>query len=262
MFLRIARAVSSAIVAGRLAAGARLPGSRTLARSLAVHRNTVVAAYQELLAEGWIEASEKRGTFVSRMIPDPRPRRFAPMPARSGVPARVGYRLAAAPAIVPDELDGDAPSASRQPRVLRLGGGVPDVRLMPIDALARAYRRALLRHGSDTLRYSQPYGQPRLRAALAAMLAQTRGLSTRPSDVLIVRGSQMALALAVRALVEPGDVVAVESLGYRPAWQVFASAGADIAPLPVDSDGLQIDPLRRLLARRPIRALYVTPHHH
>src|SRR5262245_64960050 len=92
---------------------------------------------------------------------------------------------------------------------LVFGSGVPDLRLVPVDALARAYRRALRRRGRVLLDYSAPQGLPRLRAALAAMLASTRGLAAGPDDLILTRGSQMALYLVARALVVPGDVVAV-----------------------------------------------------
>jgi len=79
--------------------------------------------------------------------------------------------------------------------------------------------------------------------------------------VCITRGSQMGIALLARALVRPGDVVAVERLGYRPAWEAFRQAGAKVVGVPVDERGLEVDALERLIAEQPIRALYVTPHH-
>src|SRR5262244_3650218 len=92
VFLQIARAVADDIRRGRLRPGAELPGSRALSRSLSVHRNTVLAAYRELAAEGWIEPSAARGTFVSSSLPDPAPRRFAARAAaRREVPARLGF---------------------------------------------------------------------------------------------------------------------------------------------------------------------------
>ena len=71
----------------------------------------------------------------------------------------------------------------------------------------------------------------------------------------------MALALAARALVSPGDVVAVEQVGYRPAWEAFRSAGATVVPIPIDRDGLDVEALRKVATRAPLRAIYVTPHH-
>ena len=93
------------------------------------------------------------------------------------------------------------------------------------------------------------------------MLAATRGLAAGPDDLLITRGSQMALELVARALVTPGDVVAVEAIGYVPARAAFALAGARLVPMPVDGQGLDVDALEALARRGPVRAVYLTPHH-
>src|SRR5262249_58376046 len=104
-------------------------------------------------------------------------------------------------------------------------------------------------------------GPRRLRRGLAAMLSAPRGLAVEPETILLTRGSQMGLSLTARALTRPGDVVAVEHPGYRPAWEAFRLAGAEIVPVEVDAHGLDVRALGRLAAKRPIRAVYVTPHH-
>jgi GntR family transcriptional regulator/MocR family aminotransferase len=246
-FLQIARSLSADILRGRLRPGDRLPGSRRLARSLQVHRNTVLAALGELTAEGWLEATPGRGTFVARGIvhPGTRPLRRAP--------ARLPFALPEAPAVYrPPSLP---------PGTLNLSSGAPDVRLVPAKAIGRAYRRALALRGADLLAYGDPEGHGALRAALASMLASTRGLAAAPDDVLVTRGSQMALTLVARALLRRGDGVAVEALGYRPAWEAFRAAGAAVCPVPVDRDGIDVDALARLARRTKLRAVYVTPHH-
>jgi GntR family transcriptional regulator/MocR family aminotransferase len=250
VFLQIARAIADDIRRGRLKPGSRLPGTRELAATLSVHRNTVVAAYHELHAEGWTEAAEARGTFVSRAMPEVRPRGFAS--PHAGVATRSGFDLT-----VP------APPISRlRPGLLLMPGGIPDVRLAPAAALARAYRRAVRRHTADVLAYSDPYGHPRLRAAIATMLAATRGVAATGDDVLVTRGSQMALHLVARALVRPGDLIAVEELGYRAAWEAFRHQGATLLPIPVDREGMDVAALAALARRRRLRAVYLTPHHH
>ena len=253
-YLQIARALTADIQRGRLPPGTRLPGSRRLAATLQVHRNTVLAALSELMAEGWIETTPARGTFVARAIPVDRGRPFSPrLGVRRGAPARVAFSLPPPPA------------AYRQPVLprgtLNLSSGAPDVRLVPVRAIGRAWRRAIVLGGRDLLRYGDPEGHPALRAALASMLSATRGLSITARDVLVTRGSQMALMLAAKALVRPGDAVAVESLGYRPAWEAFRAAGATLVPIPVDRDGIDVDRLAALASSRPLAAIYVTPHH-
>src|SRR5579863_7970307 len=253
-FLQIARALAAEVQRGRLRPGDRLPGSRRLAASLGVHRNTVLAALAELMAEGWIETAPGRGTFVTRAIVDPRGRPFSRrLGLRARVPARVPFALAEAPAAYrPPSLP---------PGTLDLSNGAPDVRLVPARAIGRAYRRALGLRGAELLAYGDPEGHADLRAALAAMLASTRGLAVGPGDVLVTRGSQMALTLAARALLRPGDTVAVEDFGYRPAWEAFRAAGATVVPVAVDGEGIDVDALRRLASRTTLRAIYVTPHH-
>jgi GntR family transcriptional regulator/MocR family aminotransferase len=250
LFLQIARAVADDVQRGRLRPGAPLPGTRTLARDLGVHRNTALAAYAELAAEGWITTSPARGSFVSVELPDAEPRRFGA--ARPGVASRPGFDLPPEALAVPE-----APAA---PGALELAS-VPDVRLIPGAELARAYRRALRTQGRAVFGYGDARGHPRLRAALAAMLSAARGLAGGEDRLIATAGSQQALYLAARALVSPGDVVAVEALGYRPAWQAFWAAGARLVPIPLDGAGLRADRLAELAARERVRALYVTPHH-
>jgi GntR family transcriptional regulator/MocR family aminotransferase len=257
VFLQIARALILDIRRGRLRPSDRLPGSRELATQLGVHRNTVLAAYRELALEGWITTLRARGTFVSSALPDVVARRFSTRTRGEGPrPDRLGFALPALPM-------GPPRGVSKRPAhgVLSLNGGIPDVRLVPWQPLARAYRRALASQGRALLGYGDPRGCERLRVALAGMLSATRGLAVTGDGLLVTRGSQMALSLVARALVSPGEVVAVEALGYRAAWEAFASAGARLVPLPVDEAGLRVDALETLVARGQVRAVYVTPHH-
>jgi GntR family transcriptional regulator / MocR family aminotransferase len=252
LFQQIARSVTGDIQRGRLRPGDELPGTRTLARALGVQRQTVVAAFDELVAEGWIVNRPARGAFVSSDLPDPKPRRFTsespPAPART-----VGFELLPAPQ---PELPMDVPRGS-----LLFAPSRPDVRLAPAKILGRAIRRAMNTRPESLLSYGPPAGHPRLQKAVAGMLASTRGLAVGPSNICITRGSQMALSLLARSLLRPGDIVAVEQLGYRSAWEAFRLAGAKLIGVPVDADGLQVEALDRMLRRRSVRAVYVTPHH-
>jgi GntR family transcriptional regulator / MocR family aminotransferase len=96
---------------------------------------------------------------------------------------------------------------------------------------------------------------------VASMVSSVRGLAATEDHVQITRGSQMALDLVARLLIRPGDAVAVEALGYRPAWGAFQRAGAKLVPVPVDREGLDVGELSRIAGRERIRAVYVTPHH-
>ena len=250
-FVRIARAIASDIRRGRLRPGGRLPGTRVLARDLGVHRNTVIAAFRELLAEGYLEARVGHGTFVARALPEAPPRRFAREPAAAR-PKRAGFAL-------PSHATPQAMFAPLPKATLAMYGGLPDLRLLPDAAFARAYRRVLRRKG--VLGYGDPSGHERLRAALANMLRADRGLALDADDIVVTRGSQMALALGARTLVRPGDAIAVEAYGYRPAWVALRAAGARLLPVAVDRDGLRVDALAELCRRERVRGVYLTPHH-
>ncbi|MDY8111044.1 PLP-dependent aminotransferase family protein [Fulvimarina sp. 2208YS6-2-32] len=236
LFLAIAGAITRDIMRGRLKPGARLPGTRALARQLGVHRNTVDAAYQELTMQGWLHAEPARGTFVAQDLPE----------------------SMAEPVPVPAPLR----SAPVRPR-LAFSDGAPDPRLVPDKALARAFRRALLspafRGGTD---YGDARGTSVLRHALSSYLASDRGVVADPARLLITRGSQMALFLAAKAAVKPGQVIAVEDPGYPLAWKAFRAAGAAVRGIPVDAGGLSVAALDAAIEDDPrIAAVYVTPHH-
>lgn len=257
-FVRIAATIVSDIRAGVLKPGARVESTRALARTLGVHRNTVVAAYRELLSEGWLTARAGARTFVAESLPEEMPRRFRSRARSVPVPLEaVGFsvvRMEDAPFLRRRNDD-----TTHRARGLSLSEGAPDPRLLPTALLARSYRRAL--RDPRNLDYAGASGHPRLRAALASMLREQRHLHLRDENVLVTAGSQMALDLAAEALVRKGATVAVEAMGYAPAWGVFARHGARIAPIPVDGEGIDVAALARLCSKRSIAAVYVTPHH-
>ncbi len=249
LYVAIAQAIAGDIARNRLRQGERLPGERTLAAALGVNRNTVHAALQELIAQGWLEAQPARGVFVRAASKADRPRPFARgLQLRAELPARPAF-----------ELEHHAPTKLSD-AALQLTGGVPDPRLFPHAIYARSYRRVLARRSERLLDYGEPYGEPALRRALAQMLSKQRGLGAGEQDVLITRGSQQAIWLAAHALLRPGDRVGVEEFGYPPAWQAFRSAGAELVPLAVDAEGVRMDAVEHAL-QRGLRALYLTPHH-
>lgn len=243
LFLNLAGALVREIERGRLKPGSALPGTRALARNLGIHRNTVDAAYQELILQGWLFSVASRGTFVSHDLP------HATHAGRS----RREHKTA---------TSRNATSADVQP-TLAFSDGAPDARIAPHAEIARAFRRALtapafLRGAA----YGDPRGSARLRNVLAEYLRHERGLVTGADDLLVTRGSQMALFLAARALLEPGDVVAVEEPGYPLAWAAFREAGARIVGIPVDPQGLCVEQIERLAQHeRRLKVVCLTPHH-
>src|SRR6478609_8795046 len=196
IFVQIAELLSAEIRRGRLRPGDRLPGTRSLAQQLGVGRNTVVAAYAELVAEGWIVTRAAGGSFVSKEVPEQPVRRYAKRPADGTPPVRPGFDFEA------QALQRTPPNT---PKTLALFAGVPDLRKFPTALLARAYRRALQGAGGASLDYASPFGDARLRAALSGVVSATRGLSATADQLLVCHGSQMALDLVARTLVRPGD---------------------------------------------------------
>jgi GntR family transcriptional regulator/MocR family aminotransferase len=248
IFARLAAAVTGDIRRGVLRAGDRLPSTRDVAAQLGVNRNTVVAAYEELVAQGWVESRGAGGTFVAAELPERRPRHARPHEDVTGVALRPAYDLAQVPGL-------------RSPQVgnarFLLSAGIPDPRIFPRAALARAYRRVLQsRRGVSALEYAEPGGMPALRDAIAMMLRSTRSIPATGDNVLVTRGSQMAIELVARALVRPGAVVAVEHLGYQPAWRAFEAAGATLEGITLDAQGLVVDSFPACP-----RCVYTTPHH-
>lgn len=248
VFLQVARAITREIERGRLRAGELLPSTRQLARRLGVHRKTVTAGYDELRRQGWIESERARGTYVSRALPERvTERRRAARADHAGfdLPPRVAVRSPANP-----------------PAELRLLGGLPDLRLLPSAELGRAYRRAVTGVGASRLMgYADPRGEPRLRAALVELLARSRGVRVSDDALIVVRGTQQGLYLAARALLRPGDRVAIEAYSHPAARGALTLAGVELEPIPVDEEGLDVAVLEARCARSPIRAVYVTPHH-
>ncbi|MDP2339638.1 MAG: PLP-dependent aminotransferase family protein [Deltaproteobacteria bacterium] len=245
---QIVEAITAAVRSGRLRKGDRLPGARTLAASLGVDRSTVDGAVAELVAQGVLVLVPRSGARVSADLP-PLPNKSARDPARAP-----GFPLQRIESVADDD---DVASG-----VIALWGGTPDVSLLPRVALARALREVLVgRHSARRLSYGDVRGDPALRASLARLLRETRGVAVSASDVVVTRGSQMALDLCAQALVRPGDVVAFEDPGYPPARAAFLARGASLAPLHVDDDGVDVDAFLRLCQRHRVRAIVVTPHH-
>lgn len=251
LFVQLSEALANDIRTGRLKPGDALPGTRALATRLRVNRNTVIACYQELMAQGLVQARRGGGTFVSEQAPSTFEDLDASPPA-ARVPT---YPVAPPPEPLPLIFPPDPRTA------LILYRAAPDVRLFPTAALARAFRDGLRRHRRRLLNYGDPRGHEDLRRALSTMLSYSRGLSVEPEDLMVTRGSQQAIDLVARALFSPGDVVAVEALGNPGTWTALRLTGAELKPLPVDDEGLEVEALVLLLKSHKVRAVYVTPHH-
>lgn len=252
IYMQIIEALVRDIERGRLTAGSYLPSSRELAKTLGVNRKTVVIAYEDLIAQGWLESAATRGTMVATALPDPVKRQHVdPEPTMSSI--AVDYRYAAPPAR-PIALPGGSG--------LKIDEGAPDGRLFPAELLARAYRAATNRAAeTNGFQYRDPRGSAALRNGIASMLRGQRGLSVTADNICITRGSQNGLFLAAQILLKPGDAVVVEALTYEPAVAAFRALGAQIVPVGLDEGGIDIDAVEHACRRNAVRAVFVTPHH-
>ncbi|SFI64731.1 PLP-dependent aminotransferase family protein [Albimonas pacifica] len=228
-----ARAVYAAlrrlIETRRVPPGGKLPPTRELAARLKVARGAVVAAYEQLAAEGFVEARQGAGTFVAEAVPA----------APHGAPA---LRRDPAPP---------------RPQPGKLGSGTADARTLQV--LRSLYRRALERPPDSFLHYGDPRGDHALRVEIAAYLRAARGMAAEPEQILVTGGTQAALDLAVRATLRPGDAAWIEDPCYPMARACLEGAGLDLVPAPVDGQGLDVAQGMRL--RAGARAAYVTPSH-
>lgn len=225
---------------GRLAAGEALPASRVLAAELGVGRQTVVDAYERLIAEGFFEARRGSGTFVSASL--------AGLPGGEGpAPAAIGPGKHWP--LFPDWGGGER-------RRFNFAGGVTDRRLLPWAAWRAAVQRALREQARDRTLYADPQGHGSLRSGIADYLGYSRGLPCRAAEILVTQGAQQGLDLLARVRLAPGDVVALEEPGYPPARAAFEARGARLVEIPVDEQGLCVE---RLPA--DARLVYVTPSH-
>lgn len=252
VYLQITQQIIDEIQRGRLTAATAMPGTRELAKQLQVNRKTIMLAYDELVAQGWLMSQDRRGTFVSKDLPH-----FA-APKETAISAKPPTLQSS------QELDAYATIASnkRSSDTIEFNDGVPDTRLIPVETLSKAFRRALITPlRSNNLGYHDPKGSPELRAAIQEMVCMERGLNVTADNICIARGSQMGIFLAARILTQPDDIVVVENLSYPPAREAFRSCGATIKSVAVDDDGIDVVALEALCQQHPIRAVYVTPHH-
>ncbi|XEG72533.1 PLP-dependent aminotransferase family protein [Pseudomonas sp. abacavir_1] len=238
------QALRERILDGRLAARSRLPASRDLAAALGVSRNTVVRAYEQLYAEGYIEGRTGDGTYVAERVQP----RSAPTPQPGKVP-----EVAALERLQRHHLPRPPQGAPRAFRV-----GVPAFDLFPFETWARLQARFWREPPADCLGYGDAAGEWRLRELIAAYLRSARGLHCEAGQIIVTSGAQQAIALCAQVLLAEGDHVAIENPGYRAAGHAFATAGAHLHGVAVDEEGLRTEQLREL---PDCRLVYLTPSH-
>ena len=248
--LQLVAAIRDLIVSGGLRAGERLPASRILAKELAVARTTVTESFEQLVAEGLIEARVGAGTYVSAEVKAERP---APPRIERAQPvdgARLARLMEAATQRFVDRLQ-------HEPRAFTTA--MPAFDAFPMAQWSRIAARHWRGSRHQILGYPEPHGYRPLRNAIAAHLRANRGIACTSDQVFIVAGAQQGFQLVGATLIDPGDRVWFENPGTIGARNGLLVQGAEIVPVPVDEDGLSV--ARGLELCPDFKLAFVTPSH-
>ncbi len=244
-------AIREAILGSRIQPGTRLPSSRTLAKDLAVSRNTVMAAFEQLHAEGYISGRVGAGSFVSEELPEDA------LHARA---APIGERRARGPAPGPSRRGlalAELGRGGSRPRPF--APGLPELAAFPFEEWSRLLAKHWREPPTSFLIGSDPLGWRPLRQAIAAYLGAARAVTCAPEQVIIVSGAQQALDLTARVLIDPDDTVWTENPGYPGLRGALIAGGARLIPVPVDAEGISVAAGRERAPRA--RMACVSPSH-
>lgn len=235
LFLQLDTQIRQAVLSGRLASRLRLPSSRVLAMELGVSRTTVVTAFEQLIAEGFLEGKVGAGTFVGAdlggqiMEPPPLPNRLGAARAK---PAIVLSRRGALMAKTLSNFPPQVPAA--------FVPNQPAYDEFPFAVWARLTARRHRRPPLGMLNYGSPTGYPPLRRAIAAYLHDARGIKCNENQVIVVAGAQMALSLTALLLLDPGDAVLMEDPCFITMRDLLIGLGARIVNVPVNDNGMKV----------------------
>lgn len=269
--LQLYQALRMRVLDGRLASGTRLPASRDLAVALAISRNSVVRAYDQLYAEGFIEGRVGDGTYVAQLPHTALSTKKLSTKLSTGFSTGLSTSLSTKHVELPVDLSSKVIHRSAlqrlennhlslppsgPPRAFRVG--VPAFDLFPFGVWAKLNAAFWRKPDLQQLCYGAPEGDVRLRGLIAAYLRSSRGMQCTAEQIVITSGAQQGISLCAQLLVEPGDGVAIENPGYRAAAHAFAIAGARLHGVSVDGDGINCAQLNGLT---DCRLAYVTPSH-
>lgn len=254
IYMQISNQLINAIQRGVLPFGIKLPGTRALSIILQVHRNTIVAAYDELFAQGWVESLPNKGTFVIGknqekpfQIQDFEKNNLEHYPKLTGFSFKTSNIL-------------DNPFEYSDCEYI-FNDGVPDIRLTQIDHHSRIYSSILKRKAHKIGQYNQD-GSEFFKKNLSQFLNLSRGLPISKNNLLITRSTEMSIYIVSEILLSAGDVVLVGELSYFSVNMIFQKAGVKIQPISIDEEGINVEEVREACKKQKIRMLYLTPHHH
>ena len=242
-----------AILRGDLRPGQQIPSTRELAAEVRVSRFPVLHAYAQLLAEGYLETQVGAGTFVSRSLPEQvisADRRARPPAKAPSGPRPVAHRAMRYPAFESNaSLRGWGAFGVHQPAFDQF----------PFQIWSSLVARHSRNPHASALHHINPFGLERFREEVCAYLRTARAVNCEPSQIMAVSGSQQALDITARVLLDPGSAVLMEEPGYTLERTVLAAAGCRVIPVPVDEEGMDIEQV--IKRHRKARAAFVTPSH-
>ena len=257
VFIQISHQIIDAIQRGYLTKGTSLPGSRTLSQLLNIHRNTVVAVYDELASQGWVEIIPNKGTFV--LVPEQKTAAIKAISypinqdneyaKKTGFDFKPSFHLASI-------------SETLQTKYT-LNDGQPDLRLHPVHQFSKWYSASMKRktvvskwNENANSKHSVYENQ------LCNYLNATRGFHIEPKNLISTRSTEMSLYIVSQLLLQPNDVVLVGDLSNYAANMIFQQVGATIHTIPIDENGLDIDYIKKHYLKKSIRCVYVCSNRH
>jgi len=254
LYMQISNQLINAIQRGYLPFGTKLPGTRALSKILGVHRNTIVAVYDELFAQGWVESFPNKGTFVIGKDQD-QPLKIKNFEKNhlENYPKAVGFSFKTSNIL-------DNPFEHSNCDYI-LNDGIPDIRLTQIDQHSRIYSSILKRKAHKIGQYNQD-GSEFFKKNLSQYLNLSRGLPISKNNLLITRSTEMSIYIVSEILLSQGDMVLVGELSYFSVNMIFQKAGVKIQQIPIDNEGINVEEVRKICEKQKIRMLYLTPHHH
>lgn len=255
LYQQIKSYLRQGILSGSLAADTRLPASRQLAQDLGVNRITVENAYAELEAEGLIFSRLGSGTYI--LPPDP----LLPLAKNSpGTPWPL-WQQSIKDKTIRNKLPDAARKAIRHPHPISFASGIGDANMFPAEDFRKVLQTVMRRDGIAALDYGERNGHGPLRESITHILA-SQGIQTQPENILITAGSQQALSLVSQLLLNPGDTILVESPTYSGALDLFRALDFKVVGIPMDSQGMQVDELEKLLQQHHPKLIYTIPNFH
>ncbi len=257
VYIQIAQQIINAIQRNYLSKGAVLPGTRVLSKILKIHRNTVVAVYDELASQGWVDIIPNKGTFV--LVPEQTTATIKATAQQidkvndysktTGFPFQPSFNLSSTLQVTTAKYS--------------INDGNPDLRLHPVHQFSRWYsavmrRKALIKKWNQSTQLSYSVFETQLCNHLNA----TRGFHIKPSNLLSTRSTEMSLYIVSQLLIKQNDIVLVGHLSNYASNMIFQQAGATIKTIPVDTKGLDVDYIRTHFLKGSIRCVYVCAHRH